>query len=341
MSTERNGDLQQMNSICDQLSQARILREPVGKGSGYWVGAPTVFHDPRDHVTYLTYRIRRPRGVSPDRGGEARIARAQSRDVFEDVFSLLKDEIGTASIERCYIHHARDGVWRYFISHVDPSDGRWCVSVIKAKSIPELDARTLQPLFRARQLGVEGVKDPWVMEMNACYYMFLSVALPTPDTSEQSHATLDIYNTGECISASALATSDDLETWTWEGVVFQPSTCGWDAYCRRINSVIPFAGRFLAFYDGSASHHENYEEKTGLAVSNDLRVWHTLTPNGPLFTSPYSSGSLRYIDGQWRDGKLELFFEFAREDGSHDLRVVPIGSEEFSSFIVPLCPTAL
>src|SRR5207247_1003170 len=113
-----------------------------------------------------------------------------------------------------------------------------------------------------------------------------------------SHATLDIFNTGDCVSATGLAISRDLDHWEWQGVVFSPGASGWDAYCRRINSVLPWEGKYLAFYDGSASAAENYEEKTGLAVSSDLRTWQSVTPKSAYLTSPHASGSLRYLDAQ-------------------------------------------
>lgn len=58
------------------LSGGLVIREPAGLEKGYWVGAPGVFHARDENCFYLTYRIRRPRGIAPDRGGEARIARS-------------------------------------------------------------------------------------------------------------------------------------------------------------------------------------------------------------------------------------------------------------------------
>src|SRR5262249_29901485 len=145
--------------------------------------------------------------------------------------------------------------------------------------VEQLDPANAKPLFRARPLGLEGVKDPWILYEDGLFQMLLSVALPTANTSEKSHATLDIFNTGECVSGTALAVSRDLKNWDWLGVVFTPGE-GWDRYCRRVSSIIPGRGKllkYLAFYDGSADHTENYEEKTGLAFSPDLRRWESLT----------------------------------------------------------------
>ena len=145
--------------------------------------------------------------------------------------------------------------------------------------------------------------------------------MPTARTRDESHATLDIFNTGECISATALARSRDLDAWEWLGVVFAPSTATWDAYSRRINSIVRHDGKYIGVYDGSAGHHENYEERTGLAVSNDLHSWKTMTADGPALTSPHGSGSLRYVDMVATDEGVWAFYESARADGAHDLRV--------------------
>ena len=323
----------------ESLAAGRIIREPVGFASGYWAGAPGVFYAADERAWYLTYRLRRPRGVQPDRGGEARIARSADLKNWQDLWSVTKDRFYSASIERCALRKGADGFWRYFVSFVDPADGCWCVSVLKAATVEDLHPSGSKPLFKAPPLGLEGIKDPWILEYQGVFQMFLSVAVPTARTSAQSHATLDIFNTGECVSATGLATSTDLETWQWQGVVFAPGPDGWDRYCRRINSVVPFGGKFIAIYDGSAGHHENYEEKTGLAVSPDLRHWRCLTPAGPWLTSPYGSGSLRYLDARLVSQKFHLFYEFARPDGAHDLRLLEVSFKSLQPAL-PILPGA-
>jgi hypothetical protein len=308
----------------DALAGGRILREPAGFENGYWAGAPGVFYDSDEKAWYLTYRIRRPRGVVPDRGGEARIACSTDLKEWRDLWSVTKDQFDSASIERCALHHGLDGQWRYFASYVDPTDGRWCVSVLQSPKIHTLEAAHARPIFKARPLGLEGIKDPWIFEHQGIFHMILSVAVPTPKTGSQSHSTLDIFNTGECVSATGLATSRDLDQWEWRGVIFAPEASGWDCYCRRVNSIVPHRGKFFAFYDGSASHAENYEEKTGLAASSDLRNWKSLTVGEPIFTSPHGSGSLRYMDVQIMGEEACLFYEFARPDGAHDLRLTKV-----------------
>jgi hypothetical protein len=310
------------------LAAGRIIREPVGHAQGYWVGCPGACYDAGEQAWYLTYRIRRPRGIAPDRGGEVRIARSTDLERWDDVVRINKDQYQSASIERSCLHRGSDGEWRYFTSYVHPADGRWCTAVIKASTVAQLDATRRNVIFSGPPLGLEGVKDPWILEHEGVYHLFLSIATPTPKTGDGSHSSLDIFNTGECKSATGLAVSRDLDNWEWQGVVFAPGASGWDQYCRRINSVVPLATnrpgspRFLAFYDGSASHLENYEEKCALAVSDDLRTWRSISAQGPAFTSPHASKSLRYVDAKPTGGGWNLFYEFAREDGAHDLRMM-------------------
>jgi hypothetical protein len=305
----------------DSLARGSVIREPIAAQPDYWAGAPGSFFAADEGTWYLTYRLRRPRGVHPDRGGEARIACSTDLVTWHDVWSVTKAQFQTASIERCALQKDHDGRWHYFASFVDPVDGRWCVARLQAGEISQLDPAQAVPLFKAQPLGLEGIKDPWIFEEHRRWHMLLSVALPSRKTTAASHSTLDIYNTGDCLSATGLATSDDLVHWAWQGVIFSPAGPGWDGYCRRLNSIVPFREQYLGFYDGSASHLENYEEKTGLALAPNLREWKSFSPERPWLTSPHASGSLRYLDARFRQRELILFYEFAREDGSHDLRI--------------------
>jgi hypothetical protein len=314
-----------------KFSEGQIVREPIAGREGYWVGATGFFFAADEPAWYMTYRIRRPRGIEPDRGGEARIARSADLQTWTDIWSVQKSAYGTASIERSAIRKGPDKFWRYFTSYVDPADGRWCVAIIRATDPSAFDTKGVEKILTAAPLGLEGVKDPWIMERGKRFYMFLSVATATEQTTGKSHSTLDIYNTGECVSATGLAVSDDLEKWEWKGVIFRPHKPGWDGYCRRINSVVESNGKFIGFYDGSAGHHENYEEKTGIAVSEDLLHWRSMTPQGPAHLSPFASHSLRYIDAQICGGEAVIAYEVAREDAAHELRLLRMPRKEFDS----------
>lgn len=309
----------------DLILSGAVIREPVGSGAGYWAGAPGAFYDETDSTFYLTYRIRRPRSVAPDRGGESRIAKSADGVHFEDICAFTKDQYGSPSIERSAIIRGDDAIWRYFTSYVDPADNRWCVSVLRGSGLSALSPEAAESVFKARDLQLEGVKDPWLMKSNGKHYMFLSVAVPVPDTTAQSHANADIYNTGECRSQTGLAVSDDLDSWEWLGIVLPTPDQGWDSYCRRITSVLRLDDRFLAFYDGVAGREQNYEERTALAESTDLRIWYPLTPSDPLFAGIPGTGSVRYVDALCAGDHVYLYYEISRPDRAHDLRVLKTG----------------
>jgi len=301
-----------------------VVREPLGEGPGWWAGAPGACYDPSDDSFYLTYRIRRPRGVEPDRGAETHLARSEDGMVFEDVCVLPKAAFETTSIERCAIQRADDGAWLWFVSYVDGSDGRWRIDLLEADAPDRFDPATRTPVFTAPPLGVEGVKDPWVFRIGPVWYMLISYATRADESASDAdmHGACDIYNTGLTKSCSAMATSLDGRTWHWQGDILHPTREGaWDSYAARLGSVTPHGNGWLGFYDGSASVEGNYEERTGLCVSGDLFTWRSVSPDGPALVSPHGSGSLRYIDCITDGVDGYTYFESTRPDGSHELRV--------------------
>ncbi|MBE3584109.1 MAG: hypothetical protein IMX01_08350 [Limnochordaceae bacterium] len=119
---------------------------------------------------------------------------------------------------------------------------------------------------------------------------------------------------------TGLAVSTDGVHFQWKGDILSPSEQGWDCYAARIASVLYVPPFFTAFYDGSASVAQNYEERTGLAMGTDLRHLERVTVDGPILVSANAPGTLRYIDAlPFRD---EIYYyEYVRADGSHELRL--------------------
>lgn len=299
-----------------------VVREPDGHGAGYWAGAPAAFHDQRDGVFYLCYRLRRPRGVEPDRGALARIARSDDGLRFDDVLTFTKAQFNSPSIEKCALIRDDAGRWHYFASFVDGATGTWRIDRLEAPSLDHLDPADRSPVFTADDLDLQGVKDPWVARVDEGYVMLFSAATAVASTTDASHETGDIYSTGHCLSVTGLATSADLRSWDYEGVVFEPAPGQWDAYCARLGGPVRVGPTWWAPYDGAAGVEENYEERCGLAMSADLRQWKRVSATTPSLVSPYASGSLRYVAPILVAGTLYAYYEFARPDGSHDLRVI-------------------
>ncbi|HLK59864.1 MAG TPA: hypothetical protein VKU00_25100 [Chthonomonadaceae bacterium] len=315
-------------------AEGALVRAPLDAGPGWWAGAPGATFDPVSNAFYIVYRQRMPRELG--RGVECRIAVSENGISFTDIWALPKTTLDALSLERCSLQRGLDGVWRLFLSYVSPEDKRWRIGLVEAAEPDQFDATSLTPLLTAEDVGGEGVKDPNVFVIGRMTYLLASYAtrLPelTPDAEARKHQTGDIYNTGLTLSRTGAAISGDGRHFQWlgdvspglgeaagDGKAAQPS---WDAYCKRIGSLLPIeGGGYLAFYDGSASVAENYEEKTGLAMTFDLRTYYSLSPQQPALVSPYASGCLRYVDVLPVGHEIFYYYELARQDGSHELRV--------------------
>jgi len=311
--------------LFDPAAGVTIL-EPPQAGAGWWAGASSALYDEATQAYYLYYRLRRPRAEdgTPDRGFECRIAASDDGVHFETIWQATKQELDTVSVEKSSLLKTLDGRWRLYLSRVDPADNKWRTDLLEADAPDGFDPARMTKLLTAEEVGVEGVKDPYVFTVGRRYYALLSYATRVdvpPDREGEKHATADIFNTGLTKSSTALATSADGVHFTWEGDVFAPRAEGWDAYAARIGSLLYTPPVWTAFYDGSASVAENYEERTGLALTFDLRHFERVTEAGPILTSPHASGSLRYLDALLIDGVIHYYYEYARPDGSHELRL--------------------
>ena len=299
--------------------------EPLGSEKGWWAGAPCALYDGESGKFYLYYRIRRPRGIEPDRGGKCRIAQSDDGRTFETIWSAQKSQFDSDSMERSALVKCLDGVWRLYISYVDPNHKMWRVDFMEAGAPDGFDPADRKPLFDPADLGIEGIKDPYVFMLGHKYHMILSYATRvgalSSDQEDELHATADAYNTGHTLSRTGLATSTDGVRFEWEGDILSPPASGWDAWCTRICSLVCIPPVFTAFYDGASHVFGNYEERTGLAVGADIRSLERVTLDGPILTSPHASGSLRYVDAVQLPDRIHYYYEYARPDGSHETRL--------------------
>ncbi|HEV2471250.1 MAG TPA: hypothetical protein VGS41_01200, partial [Chthonomonadales bacterium] len=289
---------------------------------------------------YLVYRQRQPRELG--RGMECRIAQSDNGIAFRDIWALPKASLGALSVERGSLVRGFDGLWRLYIGYVDPADRRWRIGFLEAEEPDGFDIGALTPILTAEVVGSEGVKDPNVFILGRMLYMIASYATRNPELPPESerrkHESGDVYSTGLTRSRTGAAISGDGRRFQWIGDIspiadyprgLAPAAEGepaqaepWDAYCRRIVGLAPLeSGGFLAFYDGGRSVEDNYEERTGLATTFDLRTYFSLTPDAPALCSPHGSGSLRYVDALPVGHELFYYYEIARPDGAHELRV--------------------
>jgi len=240
--------------------EGMTVAEPLGSGPGWWAGAPSITYDQAQSRYLLYYRLRKPRELG--RGAECRIAASTDGVHFETVWSMTKEQLGTVSMEKACLLRCLDGLWRLYISYVDPVDSKWRTDVLEAATPEHFSPEVRRTVFTAQQIGAEGVKDPWVCIVGRMYYMLLSYA-PTPQALKEAdrqrmHATGDVYNTGITKSVTGLATSTDGVAFEWRGMIMDVGK-GWDKYCSRLSSFIYRPPVFVGFYDGSTSVEENYE----------------------------------------------------------------------------------
>lgn len=308
-----------------------VVREPEREEPGYWAGCPGILYE-RDRQRFLlSYRQRRPPGseVGADRGWRCALATSGDGVVFDDIWEVRKDELNTASMERFSLIPAPGGGYQLYISYVDPADSRWRIDVLHAADPESFAIRATRPALTAAATGTEGVKDPYALRLGPVSYLFASFAAPRQFTAEQrqrAHRTGDIYNTGMTTHPTGLATSLDGISFAWHGPVLDVGD-GWDRYQSRLTCVVPVGPGYVGFYDGSASVRENYEERCGVAAAEDLWHWRRLTMQRPWLASPCGGGAARYIDALVVDGEWWIYYEMARADGAHDLRLKRVHAE--------------
>jgi hypothetical protein len=280
---------------------------PDAAGPGYWVGAPSLATDRTSGRVLMAYRLRRPRDGSPLERGY-RVAVGESRDggrSFHPVWRVTKEEVGTSSLERFCLRRDDAGDWRLYTSWEDPpSSGRWRISVLRAPQPEQFDIAAAVDVLAPADVGVDAVKDPYVLDRDGERLMYISTFLTPAGPAPTS-----------------LAWSRDSVRFTWMGETLPVASDGaWDGYQARISSVTPWEDGFVAYYDGAASRAEDTEEHAGIACSLDLERWQRVSVDAPALVSPHATGSLRYIDVVEIGGESWAYYEYARADGSHELR---------------------
>lgn len=284
----------------------------------YWVGAPSVVFDGQRFV--MAYRVRYP--MDKGRGIACRIAESVDGRSFEVTGEIKKESFNTSSIERSALQVMPDGEWRLYVSYVDPADRRWRIDLLRADSPSQFTATNRTVALTADMFNVEGIKDPFVFMVGPVTYMMMNyVDLPDyPISADEMHGTENAFATGRMRSKTGLAYSLDGVHFTWQGMAIEPGT-SWDYLLARGSTIIPQDGVYWMWFDGRATIKETYQDRAGLAVSHDLRHWIKLDTDEPRLQSAHGTGSLRYIDALTLDGRVYYYYEYALDDGSHEIRL--------------------
>jgi hypothetical protein len=286
----------QFLAALDWAAGATVL-EPTDDGPGSWVGAPSAVRDAGR--IRLAYRLRRPVGAGR---GYANVIGDWTPDGTETQAVVLREQHAAESLERpCLVRTATD--WRLYISCATPGSKHWRVDVLAAPTIAELPDAT--PVTVLPGDASTAVKDPVILVDGQGWHLWASCH-PLDDPAATDRMTTEY------------ATGPDGVQWTWHGTALAGSAA-WDARGVRFADVLEVADGYLAFYDGRASEQENWEERTGAAVSDTpAGPWRKV--DGPVLISPHGTGGLRYLSAVPDGDGVRVFYESARADGSHELR---------------------
>jgi len=292
------------------------VREPEGKGYGWWAGGHSVIYDPELKKFFLYYRLRQPLGKG--RGGMCRIAESADGVRFKDIWEASKEQLNADSIEvGSLIRDPESGFWRLYISYQELG-GPWRVDLIEADHPKNLDPWHHRTVMQPEEYGLTSVKDPKAYIVGGLYYVFVDVKPRQEEFYEDEHGArhpLGSDATGLMISADGRYFKDFK-------YIFEPGGGGpgeWGRCRARINSVIWLPPLYVGFFDGGTSFYDMYEEHCGVAISHDLEHWRRVSTSAPWIKSPH--GCIRYMDALIVDNTLWYYYEYTSRDASHELRV--------------------
>jgi hypothetical protein len=288
--------------------------EPEGMGYGYWVGGHNVVFDPNEEKLYLYYRIRHPLGKG--RGGKCRIAESTDGIAFRDIWEATKDQLDAESIEvGSLIKDPDSGQWRLYISY-QCRNGPWRVDLIEADQPANLNAWHHRTVMQPEEYGLGFVKDPKVYIVGGFYVVFVAVSPQKRWVEGESGWRHPLGG-----DATGMMTSPDGVYFRNFRYVFEPGRGApgeWGLFRARINSVVYLPPVYVAFFDAGSTMYDNYEEWCGVAFSHDLERWTRVSTDGPWVRSLH--GCVRYVDALVMGDEIWYYYEYTREDGSHELR---------------------
>ena len=293
-------------------SDGTVIRTPPGTGYGYWVGGHKVGFDPESGTFAIFYRERAP--LEHGRGGRCAVAVSADGIDFTEVWSADKAEFASSSIEVGHCLPTPDGNWRLYISYERAGTSVWRIDVMEAASPDLLNSQSRRTVLEPGEYGLSYIKDPFVYADDTGYRLYAAVPA--------RHGPLVIGDKVQAgpLDATVLAVSEDgLIFPTIEYVFEAPGDNSWHGRRARLSSLIPWEDGYLATWDGGRTYYDNYEEWYGLALSPDGTKFERIDTGGPWVRSPY--GSVRYVYALRVEDRVFFYYEYTREDGSHDLRV--------------------
>lgn len=287
-----------------------VVREPPGTGYGHWVGGK-VHYDSTSEQFVLFYRERRP--LEAGRAGRCAVAISVDGVNFDDVWSADKTELAANSIEEGHCVRYRDQ-WLLYISYEIHGTSTWRIDMMEASDPASFDAQSRRTVLSPGDFGLQWIKDPFVMVRQG--ELWLYAAAPPRTRSKVGGSVI----TAGALDATVRTTSQDGRYFPEIEYVFEaPLDDSWHGRRARINSLIDWDAEFVAFYDGGRTFYDNYEEKAGLATSPNGVEFTRVATEEPWLKSRH--GIVRYVCAVPANDSVFFYYEYTREDGSHELRV--------------------
>lgn len=293
-------------------SEGTVIRTPPGTGYGYWVGGHKASWDEETGTFAIFYRERQP--LERGRGGTCAVATSSDGVLFTDVWRAEKAELAASSIEVGHPLRVPGGEWRLYISYEVAGTSLWRIDVIRAGAPNQFDAQTRRTVLHPTEYGLAWIKDPFVYVNDDGYRLYAAVP------GRGGPRIIGDRVQASALDASVIAESDDgLIFPTIEYVFEAPVDNSWHGRRARLGSIFPWGDTNVATWDGGRTFYDNYEEWCGLAVTRDGKKFDRIETYGPWVVSPY--GAVRYVYGLRVESQVFFYYEYTREDGSHDLRV--------------------
>ena len=302
-----------MDSPLDSLrfdpSDGTVIRRAPGEGYGNWVGGKASYDEATGQFV-LFYRLRQP--LESGRAGECRVAVSTDGLTFEDVWRATKEELAANSVEEG--HCVRDGEeWLLYVSYEIAGTSIWRIDLMVADDPSGFSAQSRRTVLSPQDFGLAWIKDPYLRRVGGQWWLYAAAA-PRQGAVVEGNTI-----TSAPLDATVLAKSDDGRYFPQIEYVFEaPADDSWHGRRARINSMIPYGEGYVAFFDGGRTFYDNYEEKAGLATSDDGVHFERLDDGKPWVESPH--GIVRYVSAARVGDRAHLFYEYTNPDGSHDLR---------------------